>query len=239
LARRGRVPTAPRSERKGQRYQGKRTSVNAVESPRRPSGGRSAWRSNPLRVDSPPQVPSPVVKDVLTDGTITLRTPIPDDAGSHCDAVLESLPDVSRWLEWAHEGYGIEESKGFIARAITGRESGDMYEFHILDQDGKFLGGCGLNRVDRRFLKANLGYWVRTAAAGRGVATAATRLLARYGFEQRGLQRIEIIAAVENRASQRVAEKVGARREGLLRNGIRYRSHNIDAVMFSLIPDDL
>jgi RimJ/RimL family protein N-acetyltransferase len=175
----------------------------------------------------------------LTDGTITLRTPLPEDAQLHCQAVLESLAEAGRWLEWVHDGYGPDESSAFIARAIAAHENGDMYEFHIVDGKGTFLGGCGLNRLDTRFLKSNLGYWVRTSAAGRGVATAATRMLAGFGFEQLGLQRIEIIAAVDNLASQRVAEKAGARREGILRNGIRYHGRNIDAVCFSLIPADL
>lgn len=175
----------------------------------------------------------------LTDGTITLRAPLPEDAPTHCDAVLESLTEAGRWLEWVHGGYAVADSSSFIARAIAGHESGEMYEFLIFDKAGAFIGGCGLNRLDTRFLKSNLGYWVRTGAAGRGVATAATGLLARFGFEQLGLQRIEIIAATGNLASQRVAEKAGALREGVLRNGIRYRGENIDAVCYSLIPGDL
>jgi ribosomal-protein-serine acetyltransferase len=177
--------------------------------------------------------------DVLTDGRITLRAPTLDDATLHHDAVLESLAEVAAWLDWAHEGYRVDESRSFIERAIAGRESGDMYEFFVFDDAGTFVGGCGLNRMDLRFLKCNLGYWVRSAEAGRGVASAATRLLATFGFSQLGLQRIEIIAATTNLASQRVAEKVGAVREGILRNGIRFRDHNIDAAIFSLIPSDL
>ncbi|MGZ4104705.1 MAG: GNAT family N-acetyltransferase [Actinomycetota bacterium] len=175
----------------------------------------------------------------LTDGAITLRAPGLEDAPAHYEAVLESLGDVDRWLDWAHEGYQIAESRSFIERAVAGHDNGDQYEFFVVDGDGRFLGGCGLNRLDLRFLRSNLGYWVRSSAAGRGVATSATLLLARFGFEQLGLQRIEIVAATGNLASQRVAEKVGATKEGVLRNGIRYRGKNIDAVLYSLIPGDL
>ena len=175
----------------------------------------------------------------LTDGSITLRAPRAEDAAAHCEAVLESLPELSAWLEWAHDGYARDESASFIARAIAGHQTGDLYEFVIVDGTGRLLGGAGLNKVDTRFMKANLGYWVRTSAAGRGVAAAATRLLARFGFEQLGFQRIEIVAAVDNKASQRVAEKVGGRREGVLRNGIRFRGRPIDSVCFSLIPEDV
>jgi RimJ/RimL family protein N-acetyltransferase len=86
---------------------------------------------------------------------------------------------------------------------------------------------------------ANLGYWVRTSAAGRGVATNATRAAARFGFEQLGLRRIEIVAAVDNIPSQRVAEKAGAVREGILRQRLLIRGKSMDAVLFSLVREDL
>ncbi len=69
-------------------------------------------------------------------------------------------------------------------------------------------------------------------------ATRAVRLLARFGFEELGLGRIEIVAAVGNKASQRVAEKAGAHREGVLRRRLCLHDEYHDAVMYSLIPDD-
>ena len=80
---------------------------------------------------------------------------------------------------------------------------------------------------------------MRSSAVGRGVATRATRLVARLGFAQLGLQRIEIIAAVDNLASQRVAEKAGAVREGLARKRLLVRGEPQDAFVFSLLPEDL
>ena len=64
-------------------------------------------------------------------------------------------------------------------------------------------------------------------------------MAARFGFEELGLHRIEIVAAVENIASQRVAEKAGAVREGVLRKRLLIRGESQDAVLFSLLPEDL
>ena len=97
----------------------------------------------------------------------------------------------------------------------------------------------GLNFFNRVHQVANLGYWVRTSATGRGVATKAAHLVARFGFAQLGLHRIEILAAVDNIASQRVAEKVGAVREGVLRKRLLINGESLDAVMFSLLPEDV
>ncbi len=114
------------------------------------------------------------------------------------------------------------------------------YAFGVFDtESGKFLGGVGLSQINRIHQMANLGYWVRTSAAGRGVASSAARLVARFGLEELKLQRIEILAATENHASQRAAEKAGAVREGVLRKRLLVHGQSQDAVLYSLVAEDL
>ena len=85
---------------------------------------------------------------------------------------------------------------------------------------------------------ANLSYQIRTSRTGEGIASEAARLVAQYGFQELGLQRIEVVVAVDNAPSLRVAEKIGAFREGLLRNRLRIKGSPRDAYMHSLIPSD-
>ena len=70
------------------------------------------------------------------------------------------------------------------------------------------------------------------------MATAATRMLLGFALEQLGLLRVEIVADVNNTASQRVAEKVGATREGRARNRCRARGVQHDAFVYSVIPGE-
>ncbi|HSP63521.1 MAG TPA: GNAT family protein, partial [Pyrinomonadaceae bacterium] len=146
----------------------------------------------------------------------------------------------SVWLPWCHKDYSLQESREFVTSRAQAAQDDEWYSFATFEKDsGRFLGGVGLNFFNRVHQVANLGYWVRTSAAGRGVATQAARLVARFGFEQLGLHRIEILAAVDNIASQRVAEKVGAVREGVLRKRLLINGESQDAVMFSVLPEDV
>ncbi len=114
-----------------------------------------------------------------------------------------------------------------------------MFAFAVFDVNGNlFLGGVGLNQFNRNHNFANLCYWVRSSQTGRGVATAATLLAAEFGFEDLGLNRIEILTAVGNVASGRVAEKAGAKKEGILRSRLLLHNRPQDAVMYSLIAAD-
>ncbi len=71
------------------------------------------------------------------------------------------------------------------------------------------------------------------------MATVAARLLAQFGFGELKLSRLELVIDVDNQASQRVAEKLGAFREGVLRQRLFVHNQARDAVMYSLIPRDL
>lgn len=95
----------------------------------------------------------------------------------------------------------------------------------------------GVNSNDYR---ATVGYWVAAEARGRGVCTRALRLLSRHALEELELQRVDLVTDPDNVASQRVAEKVGFRREGVLRAHLRHPGGRIrDSVMFSLLPGEL
>lgn len=180
------------------------------------------------------------MKPELAERSILIRPLRAGDEDALYEAVRESIAEVSVWLPWCHPEYAIEESREFIASRELASQGDEWYSFGIFDQEsGRFLGGVGINFINRVHRLANLGYWVRTSAAGHGVATTATRLAARFGFEQLDLQRIEIVAAVDNIASQRVAEKSGAKREGVLRKRLWFRGQSLDAVLFSLVPEDL
>jgi RimJ/RimL family protein N-acetyltransferase len=152
-------------------------------------------------------------------------------------AARESVAEVSPWLPWCHTDFTIEESKNWIELCTKTWNDGSAYQFVITDsRDGSYLGGCGLNQIRPMDKVANLGYWVRSSRVKHGIATAATLLLADFGFKELKFNRIEILAAVENKASQRVATKAGALREGILRNRLLLHGAVHDAVIFSLIP---
>lgn len=188
---------------------------------------------------SSPKEPKKVIREELTDGRIRLRRHCPEDVDALFEAVRESIPEISPWLAFCTEQYSREESEQWIGSRARAWEAGEDYSFAIEDVDGStFLGGCDINQIDRNNLRANLGYWIRSSHSGRGIVTAAVRLLAGFGFEDLGLMRIEIVAAPGNKASQRVAEKAGAFREGVLRKRIRVRDIFYDAVSYSLLPED-
>ena len=177
---------------------------------------------------------------VLVEGAVMIRPTHPADAAQAYAALHESTAELSVWLPGLAAAHSPDVIEARIQADQVPWTAGTDYHFAVIDvQTEAYLGGCGLTRIHPMHRFANLYYWIRSSRSGEGIATIATRLVVHYGLVQLGLNRIEIVVAVGNRASIRVAEKVGATREGILRSRIALPHGISDALMFSLIPADL
>lgn len=106
------------------------------------------------------------------------------------------------------------------------------------DQD-VVLGSASLSEVRLDQGSAAVGYWLAPEARGRGVATQAVRVLARWAFAELGLARLELTCSPDNEASQHVAGRCGFSREGLLRSHVPFKGDRRDSVIYSLLPGEL
>jgi RimJ/RimL family protein N-acetyltransferase len=173
----------------------------------------------------------------LRDDAIVLRPWQMDDKPALVAACQD--PAISHWIPWVPRPYTDDDAEAYLRACL---ESGDeRHPFAIDDAEtGELFGSIDMY-LDGQRIRGHIGYWVAEPARGRGVATRALRLLAAWGHEDLELQRVELITDPDNIASQRVAEKVGFVREGVLRVHLRHpRDGRIrDSVMFSLLPGEL
>jgi len=153
-------------------------------------------------------------------------------------AARESIVDVSPWMPWCHPNYSESDAAAWIHATLDGHHAGTMYDFAIIDAAGRYAGGCGINHINRLEGVANLGYWVRSSSAGRGIAPAAVLQLIPWVFQNTPLHRLEIVAGVGNARSQRVAEKAGAHRDAVLKKRILINGRPSDAVLYSILRPD-
>ncbi|MBL8848460.1 MAG: GNAT family N-acetyltransferase [Planctomycetaceae bacterium] len=166
---------------------------------------------------------------------IRLRQYRSDDVDAVADAVLESQAELSIWMPWCHPDYGRQDAAAWVASRPDAWQRNEEKSFLVVAADDQLLGGCGIHRINLQNGVGELGYWVRSSATRRGVATEATRLACAWAFEVAGLHRIEILASVENVASQRVAEKAGGVREGILRERLLLHGRRHDCVLYSIV----
>ncbi len=175
----------------------------------------------------------------LTDDVVELRPPRRRDVDDVFAAVTESVAELVPWMHWCHPDYARVETAEWIRAAERAWEQDLEYPFVAREvATGQVLGTVGLNALDRQNRWANLGYWIRTTATGRGFATRAARLVTGFGLGPVGLDRVEILAATGNVRSQAVARRAGAHEEGVLRRRLRVHAETYDAQVFSIVRGD-
>jgi RimJ/RimL family protein N-acetyltransferase len=146
-------------------------------------------------------------------------------------------PEIPRWIPFVPSPYMDEDAENYVRECITAGE--ERRPFAIVEPDSDRLLGAIDMRVSP-IRNGHIGYWVVAEARGRGVCTSALRALSRWALDELELGRLELVTDPDNVASQRVAEKVGFRREGVLRSHMLHRDgRRRDSVMYSLLPGEL
>jgi len=179
----------------------------------------------PAPIEMPAQPP--------TDGVVTLRPWTADDV-PELVAVFRD-PTLSRWLPMIPYPYSEWDAREWVASLGPRLGEGSGAHFAVVAAEtGALLGGIGLRPEPSS--RGEIGYWVRKERRGEGIAPRALRLISRWAFQELGLARLQVHADVENVASQRVAERAGYTREGVLRSWLEHRGERRDHVLYSLLP---
>ena len=179
------------------------------------------------------------MKVAFKDGHVGIRRVHPNDVPELFHAVRESFAQIRQWMVWCRPDYSLGDALAFVRASDQAWQAGKQYSFVIYDlRDGAILGSVGLSELNRVHHHANLGYWVRSKRTCRGVASTAVRLAARFAFDDLHLNRLELVIGLGNEASIRVAEKAGARREGILRGKLMLNGRPRDALLYALLAAD-
>ena len=145
--------------------------------------------------------------------------------------------EIARWLAFVPQPYTEEHARFYVQDCMDAPD--ERKPFAITDTEtGAVIGSIDMHI--NRMHTGHVGYWLAAEARGRGLTSAALRALSLWAFRELGLGRVELVTDPDNIASQRVAEKAGFTREGVLRSILVNRDGSRrDGVMFSLLPGEL
>jgi RimJ/RimL family protein N-acetyltransferase len=158
------------------------------------------------------------------------------------DAIVAACNDhqIATFLDQIPSPYTEDDAHAYLELTRDGWAAGTIANFAIVE-GGRPVGSIGIRWLEgfEGEGTAEIGYWVAAEARGRGICTRALRLAAAWALES--TERLQLRADVDNAPSNRVAEKAGFRREGVLR-AIRYNGRlgrRVDFAMYSLLPGEL
>lgn len=176
---------------------------------------------------------------MLKSKRIYLRPLRRSDANAVFNAVTRSRSELDRFLLWSPQTTKVKHTAEFIRQTFIWRRREVGYGFGVFAAPtGEYLGNCGLQNIRHRIRSAEIGYWIRSDQAGKGLATEASAMLLKFAFEGLQLHRVILRAATDNGGSIRVAEKLGFRLDGLQRHEELLARGWIDYNYFCLLEEE-
>lgn len=165
----------------------------------------------------------------------TVLRPISDsDVQPLFDAVDRNRAHLRRFLPWLDSTRGAVDIDAFRARTLAQERDGAGLT-RVIEHAAAISGIVGFNHIDLFNRRAELGYWIDRTLEGRGICRQSCSLLIRYAFEELDLNRISIAAAVDNRRSRALAERLGFTHEGVRREAEWLYDHFVDHAMYGLL----
>lgn len=173
---------------------------------------------------------------VLVENGVVLRGLRNSDAPKI--AVAGADVETQKWLPLPRP-YTLSDANRFIDEfAVATLTAGTGIVFAI-EQNNDFVGCIDIKRAEWLNGNCEIGYWTMPSHRGRGLMTRALELVSRWVIREQGFVRVEVRVALENLASQRVAEKAGFVREGVAREAGRVHEGRVDLVIYSRVRGDL
>lgn len=155
----------------------------------------------------------------------------PDDAEEIFAVVEENRERLREWMPWVDASTSPGDTRTFIER----ERAADGLDALGVFVEGRYVGGIGI-RVDALDGAAEIGYWIGAAWEGRGLVTRACRGLIAHAFGELGLHRVSIRVAPDNLRSRAIPERLGFRREGVMREAGRTDARGfVDLVVYGLL----
>ncbi|MFI0904351.1 GNAT family N-acetyltransferase [Streptomyces sioyaensis] len=141
---------------------------------------------------------------------------------------------IGRYIALAERATDLTSARAFL-QSYADKAAADSGRLYGIWQGGVLVGGVLFRTFDAASGTCEVGCWLEGAAAGRGLITRAIRLLIDWAVDERGIHRVEWIAAASNTASINVAKRLGMVRDGVLRESNLYRGVRHDMEIWSVL----
>jgi ribosomal-protein-serine acetyltransferase len=171
------------------------------------------------------------------DKNVELRLYESHDAEKLNALIEENKSHLKKWSAWLKDDRSIENTYAFIERNLKQFAANEGFALGIWFE-GEMAGQIEYNYLDWKNRKTEIGFWLGESFQGNGIVTKSCNVLIDYAFDELKLNRVEMHCGAENVKSRKIAEKLGFREEGIIRQSGWLHDRFVDFVIYGLLASD-
>ncbi len=159
----------------------------------------------------------------------------------HAESMLNVVNDnrqyLKEWLPWVDNMQTVDNFKNYISDSKKRAADKTDFGFAIII-DKNIVGRIGMHYINQQNKMGEIGYWLAGGMQGKGIVTKCCQAVAKFGFNELGLNRIEIKCGVGNHRSRAIAEKLKFKEEGILHQAEWLNDKFIDLHLYALVKEE-
>ncbi|MBV0929894.1 GNAT family N-acetyltransferase [Lentilactobacillus sp. IMAU92037] len=163
---------------------------------------------------------------------IAFKLPEKTNAAELLALIDEDRHELGKWLPWAKTTLSPNDEINFLQYGIEKMAKGDFW-FAIILFNGEPAGMIDLHEFAHEHSRCQMGYWLARRFQGQGIMHLAVSALTTIAFNDLNINRLEILADVENQKSRNVAERCGFHQDAILKQYAFYNGQFRDMVLYS------
>ncbi len=144
---------------------------------------------------------------------------------------------LRQWLPWVDGNKTAEDTRSFVKWVLMEFARGTGIHLATWERD-QLVGVVGFHKINQRSRRAEIGYWLSEGAQGRGIVTRSCRVLIDHGFNSMNLNKVEILVAPDNTKSAAIPERLGLRKEGLIREAEWLNDRFVDNAVYGVLKSE-
>lgn len=171
------------------------------------------------------------------DDDVSLKLIELNDAERVFELTDKSREYLREWLPWLDITKKVEDTKDYIHGCLKGYAENKSLNTVILYK-GEIVGVAGFNSINWSNKTAYIGYWLGEEYQGNGIMTKVAKALTDYAINHLHLNKVEIRAAVGNKKSRSVPERLGFVNEGSIRQAEWLYDHFVDHIVYGILASE-
>lgn len=157
----------------------------------------------------------------------------PSFAKQYLQIVAQEREYLGQWLSWP--AYADSEAffLNFVQNSLQSYAAGKSWTCAMIYR-GQVVGNISFNTINTELKKVEIGYWLSQQYQGRGIVSQSVKKMVEIAFHQLEMEKVQISAAVENRPSRRVCERLGFELEGVITRAENLNGMVVDHAIYGM-----